>query len=496
LDAPRFSNAASPEFRKAFSQLSTWVEKNGGKVHASVVDLETDDALLRYDDKLPVNVASNAKIVTAAAALELLGPAYRFRTELFGDIDAEGYAKRLVIVGGGAPDLDVVDLARLIRVARGMGLSKVGDIVVDQSLFSGPYEPPAFDQQPREWAPFRANIAALSLNENAVSLNVVPRAVGQTAHVWYDPPGVVEAAGAVKTGPKGGGDHVIWELDIQGDRAHPVSKIGGSLAEGLDRRRYQRRLEDPRLAGGYALRALLEESGVQVDGAVARGQRAKEQRIARWDSRPLAELVRALGKDSNNFYAEMLFVALSSAAKGTSSAAKGTSSAAKGTAKDTQKNAAESTNSDSSHSWSSERGAQVVREYLAGKGVDMQGVVVKNGSGLFDANRYSTDLLVAVLASIEDNPRVFQDFVSHLAMGATDGTLERRMKGNPLAARIRAKTGTLRACLALSGYIQRTRGRSPAAFSLIVEGIAGKNGAVRAKMDQVVLRWAEMLEAS
>lgn len=466
----QFAEESSREFRAVFDDFEKWVKARKGAVHAALVDLETDKWLLRADAEKSVNPASNAKVLTAAAALELLGPAYTFHTELFGNIDAAGVCDRIVIKGGGAPDLTTADLYRLVRVAKGQGLSEVKEIVVDQTRFDENFTPPAFEQQPEEWAPFRAPISALSVNENSVSLNVVPTTPGAPARVWYDPPGVVVSQGTVQTAQKSVGDRVSWSLDVTKEPARPVSLVGGTLGEGLGRLRYARRLEDPRLAGGYALAALLEEAGVKVGTKVTLGARKSESKIALWSSAPLAEVVRALGKDSNNFVAEMLLVALSQV-------------------NDSQ--VKESKNK--SEPWSSKRGARELINWLKGKKIDVEGLVLTNGSGLFDANKMSATLLTSVLAAMEDNPRVYQDFVSHLAMGATDGTMKQRMRSSDLGQRIRAKTGTLKDVDALSGYVQRPGGRSPAAFSIIVVGARAPHFEIRNRVDALVLSWAKML---
>ncbi len=464
LPSPHFDEGTSPEFRKAFSTFEKWVQERGGSLHVALVDLETDKWLVRAASNTPVNPASNAKILTAAAALELLGPAYQFKTELLGSVDEKGISPRLVLRGGGAPDLTTADLYRLVRVAKGQGLSKVEAIVVDQSRFDDRFVPPAFEQQPNEWAPFRAPVSALALNENSISLNVVPTSGGESARVWYDPPGVVIEEGRIET-VGGADDRVTWNLEIDADPKRPKSRVGGSVGAELSRRRYARRLEDPRLAGGYALAALLQEAGVEVAPKVSLGKAGDEPRIAVWYSEPLAELLRALGKDSNNFFAEMIFVALSQA--------------------DGEEN--------ESLPWSSARGAKSVVNWLENKKIETKGLVVKNGSGLFDANQMSAELLTSVLASIEDNPRVYQDFVSHLAMGATDGTMKNRMTRSDIGQRIRAKTGTLRDVDALTGYIQRPGGKSPAAFSVIVRKVRASHAEVRNRVDRLVVEWQKSL---
>lgn len=476
--APHFADETSHELKASFETLKSWVRKNSGNIYAAAADLETDQFLLRENAQEAVNVASNAKILTAAAALSLLGPAYQFKTELFGHIAADGVCTRLVLRGGGAPDLSSADLYRFISVLKGRGLERVEHLFVDQSLFDANYIPPAYEQQPGEWASFRANVSALAIDENAVTLNVMPTKVGEHARIWYDPPGVVNPIGHVLTSKAGAGDKVAWSLDPKSDPQHMASKVGGSLAADLERHRYVRRLEDPRLAGGLVLAELLRQGGIEV-GEVALGEVAQEKRIALWQSEPLAEIVRALGKDSDNFYAEMLFVALSQVELSAPS--------------QTKSGAPQKTNDPAnSLPWSSSRGAQTLTRWLTSLGMWSEGTVVKNGSGLFDANRYSPELLVSVLGHIENNPRIYHDFVSHLAMGATDGTMRKRMQTSELAGRIRAKTGTLRDVSALTGYIHRSKGRAPIAFSVVIQGAKTSHAEIRKRVDEMVLAWAQM----
>lgn len=463
------NSVASQATASAFQPLLAWTQSQHAQVYAALLDLESEEWLVLHQADQAINVASNAKIVTSAAALSLLGPDYQFTTELFGSMVQGDRCERLVLRGGGAPDLSVVDLYRFVSVLKGRGARRVEHVVVDQSRFAGSFVPPAFEQQPNEWAPFRANISALALDGNAVTLNVLPARVGEAARVWYDPVGAVTGSGQVMTSASGTGDAVSWQLSDATSGPGLHSKVAGRLAADAGRRRYQRRLDDPTLVGGWVLRELLVQAGIEV-GDVQAGVRKGEERWAAWSSRPVAELVRKLGKDSDNFTAEMLLVALSSAEPQLAPAQKVI------------------------EPWSPARGARALDGWLRKLGLWTDGTVVKNGSGLFDANRYSPRLLVGVLAHVENEPAVYYDFVSHLAMGATDGTLKQRMLKQPLAARIRAKTGTLRDVDALTGYIVRSGGRPPLAFSLVV--VQGKvaHGEVRKRMDQTVIAWAQLAE--
>jgi D-alanyl-D-alanine carboxypeptidase len=121
---------------------------------------------------------------------------------------------------------------------------------------------------------------------------------------------------------------------------------------------------------------------------------------------------------------------------------------------------------------------------------------IENGSGLFDANRLTTDGIALTLARMEARPEVFAEFLSQLSIYGTDGTLRNRHKDHESRSRVRAKTGTLRDTDALSGYVLRPSGKRPLVFSLIVTGARGGHGEVRAELDQTVFAWLEALAGS
>lgn len=448
-------------------KLRRWVHHRGGHVFAVLVDLEQGAVLASHRPTEPVNPASNMKLLTAAAALDLLGPAFAFETELFADLSPSGTAAELVLRGGGDPGLSVADLSRLARSARQQGLTGVGDIICDQSRFTEEFVPPAFEQQPNEWASFRAPVSALSVERNAVTLHVMSDRAGSPARVWYEPPGVVSDTGSVRTGQVGSGDGVTWTLEPKENPLRPRSLVGGHLAEGLGRRRYSRRLEDPRLAGCLAFRQLLEELGVKTEGEVTLATKRPAPlpgRLTYVSSAPLADLLKPLGKESDNFTAETILINLSST--------------------DEQ---------DEAVPWSSQRGAARLLRWLKEGGVPADAVSITNGSGLFDANRLTASVLALSLARMEERPEIFAEFLAQLSIYGTDGTLRRRMREHPARSRIRAKTGTLRDVDALSGFILRKSGQRPLAFSLIVTDVPGGHAGTRTQLDQTVFAWLEQL---
>jgi D-alanyl-D-alanine carboxypeptidase/D-alanyl-D-alanine-endopeptidase (penicillin-binding protein 4) len=441
----------------AIQRLAVDVKRWGGTVGVAVIDVTTGQAIATLDDHTAFNPASNAKLATAAAAIGLLGPQRRFLTGLYGKITGDS-VEELALRGDGDPSLETRDLWAMANDLRAAGIRRVRGISVDQSFFDDRYVPPAFEQQPNEWAPFRAPVAPVSINENTVLFQVRSTKEGKDALVDVDPPGFVDVLGSVLTTKKGDPEKVILGLEAKGARL--AAKLGGSLPAGSRLLSVAKRVDDPRLLAGYALRAVLKQIGVDVAGEVRLGGEKQKGLLVAHRSAELGTLVSALGKDSDNFYAEMLFKAIG-AEKG--------------------------------RPGSADAASMAVEDYLKEVGAFEAGVVVKNGSGLFDANRTTPWAAARLLRAAYRDPRVGPDFVAQLAIGGIDGTMRSRLRGWAKQRAIRAKTGTLDAVAALSGYILPPPGRSPRAFSILVNGIAGKVSAARGSIDDVVKASAEDL---
>ncbi len=435
------------------ASLEAWVSEQGGKVGVQVVEVRSGRILAEAHPHLALNPASNAKLLTAAVALDELGADYRYTTGVYGSIE-QGSATSLVLRGHGDPSLGVADLAELARVLVDMGLKRVtGDILVDQSRFDAQYVPPAFGQQPHEWASFRAPISAVALERNAVTLNVLATRPGEPARTWYHPAGVVDSSGQIETRATGAGQAVTWSLQPAGSRLR--ARIGGHLAAGLPRLRFSRRVDDPTLLPGFAFRHLLEQLGVEVQGKVAPGGSDEKRRLVFHESAPLTTLLDELGKKSDNFYAEMIFKSLGATEDGKPA--------------------------------TSEAGARVVLDWLRQLDAADGQTTIRNGSGLFDADRVSAQTLARALRAVYRDPRLGADFVGQLAIGGVDGTLKWRFRQHRDERSVRAKTGTLAQCDALGGYVLGADGDRVVAFSLILNGPTNHRES-RRRMDRVVDR--------
>jgi D-alanyl-D-alanine carboxypeptidase/D-alanyl-D-alanine-endopeptidase (penicillin-binding protein 4) len=182
------------------------------------------------------------------------------------------------------------------------------------------------------------------------------------------------------------------------------------------------------------------------------GGEAERSLLALNSSARMATLLQELGKDSDNFYAEMIFKAVAAEVSG--------------------------------RSGRSEDAAQLVEDWLRQVGAADAGTRIKNGSGLFDANRASALTFTKALRAVYRDSRIGPEFVAQLAVGGVDGTLRSRFRKHRETRAVRAKTGTLAKANALSGYVLGENGRA-LAFSVLAEGTSDHAGA-RQKIDAFV----------
>ncbi|HEY6079915.1 MAG TPA: D-alanyl-D-alanine carboxypeptidase/D-alanyl-D-alanine-endopeptidase [Polyangiaceae bacterium] len=439
--------------------LSSWVKTRKGDLGFALRDLGSGRELLAEGAERALNPASNQKLVTAAVALSVLGPTHRFHVGVLGKLEG-GVAPRLVLRGNGDPSFGYQDLRQLTSRLVALGLKRVtGDILVDQSAFDDQYTPPAFEQQPSEWAPFRAPVSGVSLARNVVTLHVFPTAPGQPARVELEPPGYVSVQGEVRTEKGKKRDHVGLTLRPRGTQLS--AQVSGDVPAGDTVIHLSKRIENPEIFAAAVLKHELVSAGVVVQGQAARGGEDETDELVGRDSATLAELVPQLGKASDNFYAEMLFKALGARAKGVPGSA--------------------------------EKAAAASADWLAERGLAEPGLRVTNGSGLYDANRISARGLTRLLEVAYLDPSISRAYQDQLAVGGLDGTLRTRFFALNSRRSVHAKTGTLNKVVALSGYVFGPEQQTGVSFSILVSGISGQHGEARKRIDALVLEISDQL---
>jgi D-alanyl-D-alanine carboxypeptidase/D-alanyl-D-alanine-endopeptidase (penicillin-binding protein 4) len=426
----------------------------GPRVSLTVIDTSTGQTLFAHNAKTPLNPASNLKLLTAATAMIELGPEYRTRTALYGRMHDGILDGDLCLKGQADPTLTRADLGVFAQRILDEGVREIAGVTIDGSYFDGSYLPPAFEQQPNEVAPFRAAIAALSINGNAYTLRVRPGpSEGAPAFASVDGAGYFEIDNGLTTaGAQLTPNIVATEKDL-GDRI--ALSLRGTLPLGTASLAYQRRVSAPLPYAGYVFIEALRVAGIKVAPRVTIGTcRSDAPLIALRTSPPLAEMLTRLGKDSDNFVAEMLLKTLGAEKRRTP-----------GTSAD---------------------GVAVVQDTIRRLGLPGEALTMINGSGLFQGNRVTTELLAQLLTTLFRNSSYRADFVSHLAVGGVDGTLARRFRNLPASRIVRAKTGTLDDVIALSGYVLGPTPERVIAFSFLANGVSGKHNQARELSDHVV----------
>jgi len=424
------------------------------RVGIAIADLQSGKLLYQRAAEEGFNVASNAKLITSLAALALLGPGFEFRTTVHAEVvDADGTVRGdLFVRGHGDPTLGTDGLTELVDDLAHAGVTAIrGGLVIDESYFDDHRSPPHYDAQPKEQAYFRAPIGAVSLNFNQVGVVVTPSGTGAgPAAVVADPPNdYVKIIGAVETVAEG---RTRIRIDSKETKTNLEIHISGQIGADEAPRRYKRRIPDPVQYFGATLRTLLEQRGIRVGKKRVRTGTVPERapEIVTRTSPPLAEVLRGLGKYSNNYVAEMVLKTI-----GAEVTAQGTRPA----------------------TW--EDGLGAVRAFLAETvGLKPGSYRYENGSGLYDSNQLSPAQIVRILEAGYRDFRYGPDLTSEMSIAGIDGTLRRRLVENAATGRVRGKTGTLAQVSALSGYAA-VDSRRVLAFSICINDFPKKYRAKR-----------------
>ncbi len=428
-----------------------------------VVSLDRGDTLYAREIDRLYTPASNLKLFTAASALHVLGPDFRFETTVAAERPwaRDTLPGDLVLIGRGDPDLATADLAALADSVVADGVQVVlGRVVPVADHFAGPEWGPGWmwDDGPYWYWPYTS---ALTLNDNSVTVRVTPGSeVGAPVTATLDPPtDYVRLTVDALTGPAGGEPALEVErhwtpkanaIDVRGTLpidAEPVSEI--------------RTVEDPAAYAARVFTELLAERGVEVLDArpeSASAISANPVAIARHRSDSLAVSVRNFLKVSDNLTGEQLVKAIGAEVAGPPG--------------------------------DYANGLAAERSFLAAAvGIDTTAMVLADGSGVSRYNLVTARQVVDLLAYMAGREDLAPAFFAALPIAGMDGTLEDRMQGTAAERRVRAKTGSLSGVSALSGYVSTADGEQ-LAFSLMMEFFPGPTAPRRAVQDSIVANLA------
>ncbi len=385
----------------------------------------------------PFILASNAKILTTAAALDGLGPGYFFETPLLarGRIDRSSRTLEgdLAVVGGGDPTISgrrhLGDpfgvFRRWAARLRLMGVERVaGDLILDHGLFPEPGRHPEWNPKNHyKW--YQVPVDALGFYENVVRIRLIPdeRPGGPARFELYPPVPFLEVTNRVRTLASRRGHGVDAVMGGDGSL-----RLDGGIYRGTDHIDTYLAMEDPVGWFGAALRASLETEGIHIDGRIRPveelpGLGWRQVAVHRTD---LLTVVEVTHRESQNFFAESLLRLL---------------------------------------------GAK-----LCGRGT------WRRGSGGDDSHRRRAPYSLADgsgphqphVAAADDDRTTWREhgreFIRSLPHGGLErSSLEDRLTEPAYADNVFAKTGTLLGVTTLSGYAKGRSGRLYA-FSILIRG--------------------------
>jgi D-alanyl-D-alanine carboxypeptidase/D-alanyl-D-alanine-endopeptidase (penicillin-binding protein 4) len=409
----------------------------GARASVIVRSVDTGEVLYERDADRPMIPASNMKVVTAAAALAVLGPDYRFETVISTNAPAlastlEG---NLYVRGTGDPSLVSEEMWKLAESIRVLGIERIeGDIVLDASYFDSAST--TSDAVRTGDRAYHARTGALALNFNAIAAHTTAaERAGAPAVVKLAPQtSFVRLRGGASTGRPGGRSSLKVSRTFE-DGVNVV-EVSGSVPAGSGTRVHYRNLDDGVRYFGTVLGEFLGSAGVEVGGTIRLGVAPDDARtLVNHESKPLSLIVRDLNKFSNNFVAEQLMKAMAARVGG----APGTTAG----------------------------GAGILADHLSAAGVDSGSYRIEDGSGFSRGNRLTTRALASVIRDAVARFESSYEFVASLSVSGTDGTLSDRMGYPELQNAVRAKTGLLDGVTAISGIMEDGSG-DEVVFSIIV----------------------------
>ncbi|MEE8307754.1 MAG: D-alanyl-D-alanine carboxypeptidase/D-alanyl-D-alanine-endopeptidase, partial [Gammaproteobacteria bacterium] len=183
---------------------------------------------------------------------------------------------------------------------------------------------------------------------------------------------------------------------------------------------------------------LWAQQGGRFDGRVRKDLAPTDaEPILTAHSQPLGEVIRSINKYSNNVMTRQLLYTLAADTFGPPA--------------------------------TPQLGRQAITEYLLGRDIDTQGLVIDNGAGLSRQTRITAKALAQVLLQAAASPYA-AEYIASLSLPGLDGTTRRRFRDRPQAGQMHLKTGRIDDVAAIAGFVQGRSGRRFVLVAMINHG--------------------------
>jgi len=447
--------------------------------HASwsvvAINVENDHVVASYQPDLFLSPASSMKAITTATALGLLGENYRFKTvlEYDGNIDANGVLKgNIYIKGYGDPTLGCYNFTKnptlhqlmniFVKAIKDAGIKKIdGYIVGDASYFE---ENDAIASG-LSWLDlgnwYGAGSWGLNIHENSFSVilksssksGVRPKMLS----VSPDIPNLLISNQTITQEKL-----TEEEAYIEGFPYNNLRFVRGRIPTG-DTLKYEVRgsMPDPPFFAAHTLRMYLAKAKIKSTKKAVTFWELRREANYRPQGRKtlytnfspdLKTIVSRTNLYSVNLYADCMLKVLGK---------------------------------ELLHRGTFRAGYEIVRAYWKKKGVDLEGFVMDDGSGLSRNNFLSTTHLARIMQALAKDPKLYAQFVKTLPLSGVSGTMTNVLGRTSAAGRIRAKTGTMRRIVSYTGFITNRRGEL-IAFAIMVNNFQVYPHIIKSKMERLM----------
>ncbi len=443
---------------------------------ALVLDLRDSTVLYARHVRQNFTPASVTKLFITAAALEQLGPDFRYVTRLLADGPVvDGVLQgNLIVRGAGDPAIGgrftdgdrIATFRAWADSLRRRGIRRIaGDLIGDDDYFDDTPLGTGWSWDDLTYW-YAAEISALSFNDNCVDVTIEARRPGEPGRLTWEPPTTyVTLINRTYTIPAG-------QKLKEGYRRLPGTNTIVLFSRVPEGRRDTESLtvHNPTRYFVHVLREVLLAEGIAVEGRPVDVDELSIKpdytapnlwTVATYTSPPLSEIVRVINRRSQNLYAEMLLRTLG-----------------------TERPVPDSTLTPGS----AEMGLAAAARTWLRAGIDTSRIQFVDGSGLSAQNLVSPEATVRLLAYMAAHPdrAVWRAFYTSLPTGGEEETtLQDRFRTGRARGNVRAKTGTISNTSALAGYV-RTAGGRLLAFAIFCNHYTVPTRQVRRTIDAFV----------
>jgi D-alanyl-D-alanine carboxypeptidase/D-alanyl-D-alanine-endopeptidase (penicillin-binding protein 4) len=431
--APAAPAAVGRTFEERLSSLVNGTVARSSDAGILIAEVDSGRIVAERNPRMKLAPASNMKLFTTAAAIDILKPSFEVTTSVWirGDIDASGTLNGDIrVTGRGDPTIGgrfhdgsatavLQDWAADLRHA---GVKRVtGNLIFEYGYFDTEYIHPTWPRdQLVNW--YEAPVAAFSMQEGCVAVRVLPGRPGKACTVQLEPPtSYLKVDNSCRTG------RALPFVTRQLGTNTIIVRGGVPARSGVSEIFVT--VENPVHYFASVTRETFQRSGIQIDGEttlVAHDQRT-DWRVASKHSTPLSVIVYVINKKSQNHYAEQLVKMLGAEGRGEGSWPAGTAE---------------------------------VKEWLTTKvGVPASEFDPVDGSGMSRNNQASANAFLTLLRYMWKSPWR-EVFVSSLPYsGDPDSKFGNRLRRPPFARQVYAKTGYISGVIGLSGYVHAQSGK-------------------------------------